>query len=77
MKEDSKTMTFIENKFTPNYNEFNQKTDSRTDRKTTLKTQLFFAETQTWGSADSNKSVGTCYNEKEKNNDYLCRKRLQ
>ena len=48
----------------------------RTERQR-WKHSYFFAETQTWGSADSNKSVGTCYNEKEKNNDYLCRKRLQ
>ena len=33
MKEDSKNMTFIENKFMANYNKFNLKTDIRTDRK--------------------------------------------
>lgn len=32
MKENSKEWTFVENKFTTNYNEFNLKPDSGTDR---------------------------------------------
>lgn len=60
MKEDSKQTIFIENKFIANYNEFMSFRFRMSFITDIFKRRLSDVD------IDSNKSVRTCYNEKEK-----------